>query len=72
MSAKFPRGGSKPILSHPSTWPTLLTSMLKFVSNVRQLFAADDIFRFIFLGVLRVKHEIGIKIYLKPKVTLHF
>ena len=22
MSAKFPRGGSKPILSHPSNWET--------------------------------------------------
>ena len=39
---------------------TLFASMLKFVSNVRQLFqqttSADDIFRCIFfLGALRVK-----------------
>ena len=40
-------------------WSTLFTSILK-VSNVRQLFAADDISRrhfsdAFFLGVLRVK-----------------
>ena len=40
---------------------TLFASILKFVSNVRQLFAADDISRrhfsdaFFFLGALRVK-----------------
>ena len=34
---------------------TLFASTLKFVSNVRQLFAADDIFRCIFCA-LRVNH----------------
>ena len=33
---------------------TLFASMLKFTSNVWHLFAADDVFRFIFLGALRV------------------
>ena len=35
---------------------TLFASIHKFASNVRQLFAADDIFRrILFLGALRVK-----------------
>ena len=34
---------------------TLFASILRFVSNVRQLFAADNIFRCIFFGALRVK-----------------
>ena len=34
--------------------PTLVACILKFASNVRQLFAADDIFRCIFVGALRV------------------
>ena len=33
----------------------LFACILKFASNVRQLFAADDIFRCISFGVLRVK-----------------
>ena len=33
---------------------TLFACMLKFASNVWQLFATDDIFRCIFLGALRV------------------
>ena len=31
-------------------WATLFASILKFVSNVKQLFAADDIFRDAFKG----------------------
>ena len=41
-------------------WSTLFASILKFISNVRQLFAADDFSRrhfsdTFFLGPLRVK-----------------
>ena len=40
---------------------TLFASMLKLVSNVRQVFAVDDIFRFIFfLHALRVKRRLHI------------
>ena len=33
----------------------LFASILKLVNNVRQLFAVDNNFRFIFVGTLRVK-----------------
>ena len=32
---------------------TLFACIIKFASNVRQLFSADNIFRFFFLGALR-------------------
>ena len=35
---------------------TLFASILKFVINVWQIFAADNIFRCIFLGALRVSN----------------
>ena len=53
-------------------------SILKFVSSVRQLFAADDFSRrhfsdAFFLGALRVKKEttIVILIYATAHLTLH-
>ena len=42
------------------SWSTLFACILKLASSVRQLFAAassaEDIFRCIFLGALRVNH----------------
>ena len=48
-----------------SSGATLFASILKFVSNVRQLFAADDFSRrhfsdAFFLGALRVKQALAL------------
>ena len=40
------------------SWSTLFACILKFASNVSQLFAADDIFRCIFLSALRANSRI--------------
>ena len=55
---------------------TLFASMIKFVSNVRHLFAADDFSRrhfqmHLFLGALRVKFDLTNKHYLLKKTIPH-
>ena len=47
MSAKFPRGGSKPILSHPSI--TAIFERLRIEKKVRQIFSVFSTCSFLIL-----------------------
>ena len=50
---------------------TLYTSILKFVSNVRRLFAADDIFMSIFVDALRVKAAVQFLLAISVGSSVH-